>query len=54
MSRLSDTLKKALEKKKGTHHIDGADTPVVDQKATQPKSLPTMKKPHKRSAGRGR
>lgn len=54
MSKLSDTLKRALEKKQGISHIEGDDTPQVEKK--QPKTrVPVIgKKPPTRSAGRGR
>lgn len=54
MSKLSDTLKAALDKKRGIHHPDTADTPAVEKK-TKIKTAPTTgKKPPTRSAGRGR
>ena len=55
MSKLSDTLKRALEKKQGIHHpeTDGANT--TDLKAKKIKAAPPAgKKPPTRSAGRGR
>ena len=55
MSKLSDTLKAALDKKKGIHHVDGNDAgTTVEKKAkVKPAAGPT-KKPPTRSAGRGR
>jgi hypothetical protein len=53
MSKLSDTLAKALAKKQGKTHIDGSDSATVEKK-TKGKSAPTSKKPPTRSAGRGR
>jgi len=53
MSKLSDTLKTALEKKKGIHHPDGDAAPVVEKKAAKPKTV-ASKKPPAKSAGRGR
>jgi hypothetical protein len=54
MSKLTDTLKAALDKKKGVHHLEN-DGAVVDAKAKKVKSAPpTSKKPATRSAGRGR
>jgi hypothetical protein len=53
MSKLSDTLAKALAKKQGKTHIDGSDAATVEKK-TKGKSAPTSKKPPTRSAGRGR
>jgi len=55
MSKLSDTLKAALNKKKGIHHVDGSDAgTAVEKKAKIKPSAPTGKKPPTRSAGRGR
>lgn len=53
MSKLTDTLKAALEKKKGVHHIEGSDVPATEQKVAKPKPV-TSKKPPAKSAGRGR
>jgi hypothetical protein len=55
MSKLSDTIKAALDKKKGIHHLENDGTAVVDTKAKRVKSAaPAGKKPPTRSAGRGR
>ena len=56
MSKLSDTIAKALAKKQGKTHVDGSDvTAAVDPKAKKIKTAaPTGKKPPTRSAGRGR
>ena len=55
MSKLSDTLKAALDKKKGIHHPDGSDAgTTVEKKAKVKPSAPQGKKPPTRSAGRGR
>lgn len=55
MSKLSDTLKAALDKKKGIHHVDGSDaSPTVEKKAKVKPSAGPTKKPPTRSAGRGR
>jgi hypothetical protein len=55
MSKLSDTLKAALDKKKGVHHVDGSDATTTVEKKTKVKTAPpTGKKPPTRSAGRGR
>jgi hypothetical protein len=55
MSKLSDTLAKALAKKQGRTHVDGSDAGVTVEKKTRVKSAaPTGKKPPTRSAGRGR
>jgi hypothetical protein len=55
MSKLSDTLKAALDKKKGVRHLenDGVNTAEVKVKKIKT-AAPTGKKPPTRSAGRGR
>jgi hypothetical protein len=54
MSKMSDTLKKALAKKQGQHHLENDDTPVVEKKAGKQRAPVIGKKPPTRSAGRGR
>jgi hypothetical protein len=55
MSKLSDTLKAALDKKKGIHHVDGSEAnTAVEKKAKVKPSAGPAKKPPTRSAGRGR
>jgi len=54
MSKLSDTIKAALDKKKGIHHPENGDTPSVEKKAKVKPSAGPAKKPPTRSAGRGR
>jgi hypothetical protein len=54
MSKMSDFLKRATDKKKGIHHPEGADTPAVEKKVNKASSLAPAKKPPTRSAGRGR
>ena len=55
MSKMSDFLKKAADKKKGIHHPETDDTPVVEKKTAKQRSSPVIgKKPPTRSAGRGR
>lgn len=55
MSKMSDFLKKAAEKKKGKTHVDGSDVAATDTKVKKVKTAPpTGKKPPTRSAGRGR
>ena len=55
MSKLSETLAKALAKKQGRTHVDGVDpSTVVEKKAKVKPASPTGKKPPTRSAGRGR
>lgn len=55
MSKLSETLAKALAKKQGKTHVDGSDVTATPEKKTKGKTAPTTgKKPPTRSAGRGR
>jgi hypothetical protein len=55
MSKLSDTLARALAKKQGKTHVDGSDaTPTVEKKTKGKPVAPAGKKPPTRSAGRGR
>jgi hypothetical protein len=55
MSKMSETLAKALAKKQGKTHVDGSDAGATVEKKTKGKSAaPTSKKPPTRSAGRGR
>ena len=54
MSKLTDTLKAALEKKKGQHHIEPDGAPVVEKKAKKTGAATPVKKPSAKSAGRGR
>ena len=54
MSKLTDTLKAALEKKKGVHHIEPDGAPVVEKKARKTGGATPVKKPPVKSAGRGR
>lgn len=54
MSKLSETLKKALAKKQGTHHLENDETPVAEKKAGKQRAPVIGKKPPTRSAGRGR
>jgi hypothetical protein len=55
MSKLSDTLKAALDKKKGIHHVDGSDVGNTVEKKAKKAATPVIgKKPPTRSAGRGR
>jgi hypothetical protein len=55
MSKLSDTLAKALAKKQGRTHIDGSEAnAAVEKKARVKPSAGPAKKPPTRSAGRGR
>ena len=55
MSKLSETLARALAKKQGKTHVDGSDADaVVEKKAKVKPSAGPAKKPPTRSAGRGR
>jgi hypothetical protein len=54
MSKMSDTLKKALAKKQGTHHMENDEAPQVEKKAGKQRAPAIGKKPPTRSAGRGR
>lgn len=55
MSKLSETLAKALAKKQGRTHPDGSEVNTTVEKKTKVKTAPsTGKKPPTRSAGRGR
>jgi hypothetical protein len=55
MSKMSETLARALEKKQGKSHPDGSDVVATDTRVKKVKTAPpTGKKPPTRSAGRGR
>jgi hypothetical protein len=55
MSKMSELLARALEKKQGKTHVDGSDVAAtVETKAKKKTVPPTGKKPPTRSAGRGR
>jgi hypothetical protein len=55
MSKLSDTLAKALAQKQGRTYVDGSDAnTTVEKKAKVKPSAGPAKKPPTRSAGRGR
>jgi hypothetical protein len=55
MSKMSETLARALERKQGKTHVDGSDAAAtVDTKSKKRTAPPTGKKPPTRSAGRGR
>jgi hypothetical protein len=55
MSKLSDTLAKALAKKQGRTHVDGSEVnAAVEKKIKVKPSAGPAKKPPTRSAGRGR
>jgi hypothetical protein len=55
MSKLSDTLARALAKKQGKTHVDGSEAnATVEKKVKVKPSAGPAKKPPTRSAGRGR
>jgi hypothetical protein len=55
MSKMSETLARALAKKQGKTHVDGSDAgATVEKKAKVKPSAGPAKKPPTRSAGRGR
>ena len=54
MSKMSDFLKKAADKKKGIHHIENEDALQVEKKTAKQRAPVIGKKPPTRSAGRGR
>lgn len=54
MSKLTDTLRTALEKKKGVHHVEPDGSPAVEKKARKTGATPAVNKPPAKSAGRGR
>ena len=55
MSKLTDTLKAALAKKQGKHHLENEDG-IKDDKSAKKKTAPPVGagKPMKKAAGRGR
>jgi hypothetical protein len=54
VSKLSETLKAALKKKKGIHHVEPDGAPAVEKKAKKTGAATPVKKPPAKSAGRGR
>jgi hypothetical protein len=55
MSKMSETIARALAKKQGKTHVDGSDAgATVEKKAKVKPSAGPAKKPPTRSAGRGR
>ena len=53
MSKVSDTLKRALEKKQGKTHLEGDAAATTDKKVK--KAVPVITgRPMKKAAGRGR
>ena len=54
MSKLTDTLKAALAKKQGQHHIENTDGVAVEKKSKKTAPPVGTGKPMKKAAGRGR
>lgn len=54
MSKMTDLLKKALDKKKGIHHPENDGAPSIEKKVNKASAPAPSKKPPTRSAGRGR
>lgn len=54
MSKLTDTLKAALAKKKGQHHVENTDGVAVEKKAKKTAPPVSAGKPMKKASGRGR
>jgi hypothetical protein len=54
MSKMSDLLKQALDKKRGVQHLENSDAPQVEKKTGKQRAPVIGKKPTTRSAGRGR
>jgi hypothetical protein len=54
MSKLTDTLKAALAKKKGQHHMENDDGVAVEKKAKKTAPPVGAGKPMRKAAGRGR
>jgi len=53
MSKLSDTIKQALAKKKGQHHIGGDDSHAIEKKVKKAPVPVITGKPVKKVTGRG-
>ena len=54
MTKMTDLLKRALDKKRGIHHPENDDAPQVEKKTVKQRAPVIGKKPPTRSAGRGR
>lgn len=54
MSKLTDTLKAALAKKQGKHHLENDDGVTVEKKAKKTTPPVGAGRPMKKAAGRGR
>jgi len=54
MSKLTDTLKAALAKKQGKHHLENEDGVTVEKKAKKTTPPAPAGKPMKKVTGRGR
>ena len=53
MSKLTDVLNQALQKKQGKTHLDGDSTATTDKKVKKPVPVITGR-PMKKAVGRGR
>ena len=54
MSKLTDTLKAALAKKQGKHHLENEEGATVEKKAKKTAPPAGAGKPIKKVTGRGR
>ena len=54
MSKMSETIARALAKKQGKTHPESNETTTVEKKVKVKPAAPSGKKPPTRSAGRGR
>lgn len=54
MTKFTDLLKTALDKKKGQHHIENDDGAKVDTKSKSKPAKIVANKPQKKVTGRGR
>jgi hypothetical protein len=55
MSKLTDLLNQALQKKKGHNHVDDVTSSATGDKKKKTKSVPVITgRPMKKAAGRGR
>jgi len=55
MSKLSDTIKAAMDKKKSVRHLENDGVAAADVKGIKVKTTPSIsKKPATRNTGRGR
>lgn len=54
MSKLTDTLKAALAKKQGKHHLENEEGTTVEKKTKKTAPSAGAGRPMKKAAGRGR